>query len=42
LVLVTIVQRYRLDLLPGYVVEPVVAITLRPRTGLPMTVHTAG
>ena len=42
LVLATIVQRYRLDLLPGHVVAPVAAVTLRPRTGLPMTVHAAG
>jgi cytochrome P450 len=42
LILATIVQRYRLDLVPGRVVEPVAAVTLRPRTGLPMTLHAAG
>ena len=42
LVLATIVQRYRLDLLPGHVVTPVAAVTLRPRTSMPMTVHAAG
>jgi cytochrome P450 len=42
LILAAIVQRYRLDLVPGHVVEPVAAVTLRPRTGLPMTVHAAG
>jgi len=42
LILATIVQRYRLNLVPGYVVEPVAAVTLRPRTGLPMTIHAAG
>jgi len=42
LILAAIVQRYRLDLMPGYVVEPVAAITLRHRAGLPMTVHAAG
>lgn len=29
-------QRYRLDLRPGTVVEPLGRLTLRPRNGLPM------
>jgi cytochrome P450 len=36
LLLATILQRYRLTLRPGHVVEPHATITLRPRGGLPM------
>lgn len=32
-------QRYRLDLRPGYPVEPLGRLTLRPRSGLPMRVE---
>jgi cytochrome P450 len=39
LVLATIAQRYRLVLVPGHRVEPEVLLTLRPRCGLPMTIH---
>lgn len=41
LILAATIQHYRLDLVPGHAVEPVAAVTLRPRTGLPMTVHAA-
>lgn len=36
LLLARIAQRYRLDLVPGTVVEPEPLITLRPKRGLPM------
>ncbi len=39
LVLATVAQRYRLDLVPGHAVVAQPLITLRPRGGLPMTVH---
>ncbi len=39
LVLATVAQRYRLRLVPGHPVEPRVQLTLRPRYGLPMTLH---
>jgi cytochrome P450 len=39
LILATISQRYRLDLVPGHPVEPEPLITLRPRYGMPMTLH---
>jgi cytochrome P450 len=39
LVLATIAQRYRLRLVPGHPVEPQVLLTMRPRDGLPMTLH---
>jgi cytochrome P450 len=32
-------QRFRLELMPGSVVEPMPGITLRPRHGLAMTIH---
>jgi cytochrome P450 len=35
-ILSTIAQRYRLELLPGQKVEPLARITLRPRYGLKM------
>lgn len=41
LVLAMIVQRYRLALVPGTLVEPESRLTLRPRSGLPMTVAAA-
>jgi cytochrome P450 len=41
LVVAMVMQRYRLDLVPGTVVEPEVHLTLRPRGGLPMTVRRA-
>jgi cytochrome P450 len=40
LVLATVAQRYRLRLIPGHPVEPQVIFTVRPRYGLPMTLHT--
>ena len=39
LVLATIAQRYQLRLVPGHLVEPQVLLTMRPRDGLPMTLH---
>jgi cytochrome P450 len=39
LVLATVAQRYSLRLVPGHRVEPQVLITVRPRYGLPMTLH---
>jgi cytochrome P450 len=39
LILATVAQRYRLRLVPGHPVEPQVVVTLRPRYGLPMTIH---
>jgi cytochrome P450 len=39
LVLATVAQRYSLRLVPGHPVEPHVLVTLRPRYGLPMTLH---
>jgi cytochrome P450 len=39
LVLASVAQRYCLRLVPGHPVEPQVQLTLRPRYGLPMTLH---
>lgn len=39
LVLATIAQRYSLRLVPGHQVETEVLLALRPRYGLPMTLH---
>jgi cytochrome P450 len=39
LVLATLAQQYQLDLIPNHPVEPEALVTLRPRFGLPMTVH---
>lgn len=39
LVLATIAQRYQLRLAPGHPVEPQMKVTLRPKYGLPMTIH---
>jgi cytochrome P450 len=39
LVTASLVQRYRLQLAPGRVVEPMAAATLRPRHGIWMTAH---
>jgi cytochrome P450 len=39
LVLATIAQRYQLRLVPGHPVEPQMKVTLRPKYGLPMTLH---
>src|SRR6266699_746548 len=39
LLLSTIAQRYRLRIIPGHPVEPQMVVTLRPRSGLPMTIH---
>jgi cytochrome P450 len=41
LVLATIAQRYRLDLMPGQVIEPEPMVTLRPRNGIQMIVRPA-
>jgi hypothetical protein len=37
--LALIVQQYELHLVPGYPVEEEVGITLRPRYGVHMTLH---
>ncbi len=39
LILSTVAQRYQLRLIPGHPVEPQMVVTLRPRYGLPMTLH---
>jgi cytochrome P450 len=39
LALARISQRYRLDLVPGFEVQPETAITLRPKAGLRMILH---
>jgi cytochrome P450 len=39
LITATIAQRYRLRLVPAHPVEPEVSLTLRPKYGLPMTIH---
>lgn len=39
LILSTIAQRYRLRLIPNHPVEPQMVVTLRPRYGMPMTLH---
>jgi len=39
LILATVAQRYQLRLVPGHPVEPQMVVTLRPRYGLPMTLH---
>jgi cytochrome P450 len=39
LVLARIAQRFRLETVPGLVLEPLPQISLRPRSGLPMIVH---
>jgi cytochrome P450 len=39
LLLATIAQKYTLHLVPGHPVEPEPLITLRPRGGMPMTIH---
>ena len=39
LVLATVAQRCRLDLLPGQRLEPEARVTLRPKHGLRMTAH---
>lgn len=39
LILATLAQRYRLRLVPGHKVVPEVLLSVRPRNGLPMTLH---
>jgi cytochrome P450 len=39
LVLATVAQSYTLRMIPGHPVEPKVFLTMRPRYGLPMTLH---
>jgi cytochrome P450 len=39
LVVATLAQRYRLRPVPGHPIEPEPTVTLRPRHGLPMTLH---
>ena len=38
-VLATVAQRYQLRLVPDHQVEPQLVFTVRPRYGLPMTLH---
>jgi cytochrome P450 len=38
LIVATVLQRFHLDLMPGYVAQPEPLVTLRPRGGLPMKV----
>ncbi len=40
LILATVAQRFRLELVPGFRVEPQALVTLRPRYGMTMTMHT--
>jgi cytochrome P450 len=40
LLLAAIAQRYRLSLVPGHPVEPLASITLRPRNGIRVELHT--
>ena len=39
LLLALVAQRYELRAVPGHVVHPVLSITLRSKTGMPMTLH---
>jgi cytochrome P450 len=39
LIIGTVAQRYRLQLVPGTQVEPERLFVLRPRNGLPMTIR---
>jgi hypothetical protein len=39
LVVATVAQRYHLRMVPEHPVEPQVLFTVRPRYGLPMTLH---
>ncbi len=39
LIVATLAQRYRLRPVPGHPIEPEPTVTLRPRHGLPMTLH---
>jgi cytochrome P450 len=39
LITATVAQRYQLKLVPGHRVEPEISLTLRPKYGLPMTIH---
>ncbi|MFQ5961726.1 MAG: cytochrome P450 [Candidatus Methylomirabilales bacterium] len=39
LIIATVAQQYRLDLVPGYPVEPQAMMTLHPRHGVLMTLH---
>ncbi len=38
-ILVLVLQRYRLELVPGARVDRLVHVTLTPKNGIPMTVH---
>jgi cytochrome P450 len=38
LCLATLAQKFKLRLKPGYVVNPVCRLTLRPEGGMPMTI----
>ena len=37
--LAMIAQNYRLELLPGHQIELDASVTLRPRSGVPVTLH---
>ena len=42
LVLATVAQRYRLSLAPGFALELLPSVTLRPKTGVRMVLHSRG
>jgi cytochrome P450 len=37
--LAALASRFRADLVPGHPIEPQIGVTLRPKHGLPMTLH---
>jgi cytochrome P450 len=39
IIVAMILQRFRLDLVPGHRVEPIPMVTLRPRYGMPMIIR---
>jgi hypothetical protein len=40
IILALVLQRYRLEFLPGKPVDRLVHVTLTPKNGMPMVVHT--
>lgn len=42
LILATVAQHYSLRLVPGTRIEPEPTVALRPRNGMPMTLHPRG
>jgi cytochrome P450 len=39
IIVAMVLQRFRLELVPGHPVEPMPMVTLRPRYGMPMIVR---